>query len=97
MNAQANQRACHSTLIVKSRMTLSGFGYGLDSLDHYIIGVGIGAGAVVVTLRDDAPYYVADSIPTELTDSFEGLPIDIEYSGGLVRDLVVVQGVPLGC
>jgi len=65
------------------QMQRRGFGYGLDNLDPYIIGVDIGAGAVVVTLRDDAPYYVADSIPTELTDSFEGLPIDIEFSAPL--------------
>jgi hypothetical protein len=60
-------------------------GFGMDDLDPYIIGVGVGYNALVVTLRDDAPYWVDDQIPTELdrSSALEGLPVLIDYSGPL--------------
>lgn len=59
-------------------------GFGLESVPN-ILGVGITRGAIVVTVLDDgrSEKIAADTLPTELHDSYEGLPVLIETSGPL--------------
>lgn len=57
-----------------------GWGFSLNQLPE-IVGIGIGYGAVIVTVAED--HWSHDAIPTELEDSFVNCPVKVEYGGYL--------------